>query len=115
WLSIKQQKPVYIAGGFGGVARAVCDQLLDKKRDEFSDTWSKQTIRDYEAVIALYTEHGGTLPTMEKIGIELAEHARAGIAQTLNNGLDAQENIALMTCTDPQRIAGLVLTGIGRL
>ncbi|PTN11890.1 TIR domain-containing protein [Nitrosomonas aestuarii] len=115
WLSIKQQKPLYIAGGFGGAARAVYDHLLSNERVEFSDTWSKQTIPDYEAVSALNTEHGGTLPTMEKIGAALTEHAQAGIAQTLNNGLDAQENIALMTCTDPQRIAGFVLTGIGRL
>jgi len=47
------------------------------------------------------------------LGSHLGE--KSGLAAALNNGLDEAENRELMHCTDPQRIAALVLTGMGRL
>jgi hypothetical protein len=52
---------------------------------------------------------------MEEMGTDIAARAGAGLAAALNNGLDEVENRELMYCTDPQRIARLVLTGLGRL
>jgi hypothetical protein len=115
WLSLVQKKPLYVAGGFGGAARAVSDLLLGMRREEFAESWARQTMADYEAAVALYGEHGGNFRSLERMGADIAANADAGLAQALNNGLDETENRELMRCTDPQRIARLVLTGLGRL
>ena len=39
----------------------------------------------------------------------------AGLAAALNNGLDETENRELLRSTDAQRIAQLVLRGLGRI
>jgi hypothetical protein len=115
WFSITQQKPLYIAGGFGGAARAVSDLLLGMRRAEFSEAGARMVMADYDAAVALYQQHGGDFRPMEEMGTDIAARAGAGLAAALNNGLDEVENRELMYCTDPQRIARLVLTGLGRL
>jgi hypothetical protein len=52
---------------------------------------------------------------MAQKGLDIAVYGLMELAPALNNGLDEVENRELMHCTDPQRIAGLVLTGLGRL
>lgn len=115
WLSLMQQKPLYVAGGFGGAARAVSDRLLGIERAEFTEDWARQNLPEHEATRALYAQMGGDLPSMARVGADLAASGGAGLAQALHNGLDEAENRELLYCTDPQRIAGLVLTGLGRL
>ena len=115
WFSIMQQKPLYIAGGFGGAARAVSDLLLGMHRAEFSQAEARQAMTDYDAAVALYQQHGGDFHPMEQMGMHIAARAEVGLVSALNNGLDEAENRELMYCTDPQRIAWLVLTGLGRL
>jgi hypothetical protein len=70
---------------------------------------------DYDAAVALYQQHGGDFRPMEEMGTGIAARAGAGLAAALHSGLDEVENRELMYCTDPQRIARLVLTGLGRL
>lgn len=115
WCSLQHKQPVYIAGGFGGSARAVGDLLLGIERPEFSESWAKQTIPHYEAARALFGQHGGDFRSLQQIGAEIQAAGRQGLAAALNNGLDDAENRALLHCTDPQRIAGLVLAGLARL
>ena len=115
WLSLAQKKPLYVVGAFGGAARAVSDRLLGIDRAEFAEAWARQNIPDYDAVLSLYAQHGGEFRSMEQMGAEIAASASGGLAQALNNGLDEAENRELMHCTDPQRIARLVLSGLGRL
>ncbi|MGH8564905.1 MAG: hypothetical protein ACREXW_12810 [Gammaproteobacteria bacterium] len=43
--------------------------------------------------------------------MDIAVYGLMGLAAALNNGLDEAENRELIHCTDPQRIAALVLTG----
>ncbi len=114
WLSLTRRKPLYLVGGLGGAARAVCDQLLGVPRTEFSDAFASQNQPDYHAGIALYGEHGGEFRSLQRMGMDFA-HVKAGLAHALNNGLDEAENRELMASTDPQRVARLVLTGLGRL
>jgi len=114
WLSLAQKKPLYVVGAFGGAARAVADRLLGTERPEFTDPWARQTIPEYDAVLALYKRHGGDFHSVEQMGAALVG-AGTDLKQALNNGLDEAENRELMVCTNPQRIARLVLTGLGRL
>lgn len=115
WLSLVQKKPLYVVGGFGGAARAVSDQLVGIARPEFSNESATQQIPDYAPSVALYGQHGGAFHSMAQMGEDLAAHRKAGLAKALNNGLDEQENLELIASTDAQRIAHLVLRGLGQL
>jgi len=115
WLSLSGKTPLYVVGGFGGAARVVSDRLSGMARVEFSEDWARQNIPDYAAAQALYARHGGESLSMAGLGADIAAYGRMGPATALHNGLDDEENRELMDCTDPQRIAGLVLAGLGRL
>ncbi|RKT46639.1 TIR domain-containing protein [Thiocapsa rosea] len=115
WLSLRNKHPLFVAGGFGGAARAVGDLLLGKVRPEFSGEWPRQTIADYDASRALYDQHGGDFVSLEHIGRDLRDLRATGLQDALNNGLDEAENEELILSTNPQQIAGLVLRGLGRL
>lgn len=115
YCSLKQKHPVYIVGGFGGSARAVCDLLLGIERKEFSESWAEMNIPNYNAAKALCEQHGGTFHSIEQIGKEIKAIGHAGLALALNNGLNDDENLELMKSTDSQRIAGLVLIGLSRV
>lgn len=94
---------------------AVSDRLLGIERAEFSEDWARRNVPEYEAACALHTRPGSELPAMARMGADLAASGGAGLAQALHNGPDEAENQELLYCTDPQRIAGLVLSGLGRL
>ncbi|MGH8591925.1 MAG: hypothetical protein ACREXX_22205 [Gammaproteobacteria bacterium] len=116
WLSLKRKHPLlYVAGGFGGAARAVSDRLQGIARVEFAEDWPRSHLPDYDAAQALYAQQGGDFISMAQMGADIAVSGSMWLAAALNNGLDEAENRELMHCTDPQRIAGLVLTGLGRL
>jgi hypothetical protein len=115
WMSLEQKKPLYVVGGLGGAARVVSDQLLGLNRAEFTDAWATQNLPDYLACIALYGQHGGEFHSLERMGKDISSSAEAGLAQALGNGLDETENRELMESTDAQRIARLVMIGLGRL
>lgn len=115
WLSLVQHKPLYVVGGFGGAARAVADLLLGGQRPEFSDEWARQHLPDYDEVIALYAQQGEEVRTLARMGANIAERVQADLSLALNNGLDEDENLELMGCTDAKRIATLVLKGLMRL
>lgn len=111
WLSLTRKQPLC----FGGAARAVSDRLQGIARVEFSDDWARQHLPDYDQALALYAQHGGEFHSMAHIGADIAAYGAMGLASALNNGLAEAENRDLMHCTDPQRIASLVFTGLGRL
>lgn len=115
WMSSVEKQPLYVVGGFGGAARAVSDQLLGIERDEFDDAWSVEHIQDYETALEFYAQDGEKFVSIMQMGKDMAACNQAGLAASLNNGLDETENRELIACTDPQRIAWLVLAGLGRL
>jgi hypothetical protein len=115
WLSLTQKRPLYLVGGFGGAARAVADLLLGQQRPEFTEDWARAHLPDYDAVIDLYEQQGVEVHTLMQLGADITALAQAGLAKALNNGLTETENRELMGSTNAQRIATLVLTGLGRL
>jgi hypothetical protein len=115
WLSLKARKPLYLAGAFGGAARAVADLLAGVERSEFSEADARDKVPSYEAAVACYHRHGGSFRSMEAIGNNLREWSGKGLEAALNNGLDDDENWELMRTTEAPRIAELVLTGLTRL
>lgn len=115
WLSLFHHQPLYLAGGYGGAARAVCDLLQGLPREEFSEPWAVEHIKDYREALACHLDGAEPLLLLPAIGQAIAGLAGPDLGKVLNNGLDDCENRELMVCTDAQRIAELVLQGLGRL
>jgi len=115
WMSIAQEKPLYVAGGFGGAARAICDMLRGIKREEMNETWIATRVPDYAEAIGCRTVDITHLNLLPQIGREIASLAGKDLGQILKNGLDDAENRELMSTTDPRQVAELVLRGLGRL
>lgn len=115
WCSLKQKHPIYIAGGFGGSARSVCDLLLGIERKEFTERWAERNIPNYNTAKALYKQCGGEFYSMERVGDEIRIIGQRGLTSALNNGLNEKNNLELMRTTDPQRIAMLILIGLSNL
>jgi hypothetical protein len=114
-MSLVQRKPLFLIGGFGGAARAVCDLLLGVERGEFTEAWVRQSVCDYDATISCYAEAGQAFTSLESMGQAITAYSSQDLGQVLNNGLNDRENRDLMASTDVQHISGLVLTGLGRL
>lgn len=115
WISLAQRKPLFLVGGFGGAARAICDLLRGTKREEFTTDWARQHIDDYDTAVGYYSKGGQEFISLKTMGLSIANNAGQDLGRVLNNGLDDRENRELMASTDVQRISGLVLTGLGRL
>jgi hypothetical protein len=115
YLSLKAGRPLYLVGGFGGAARAVCDQLQGVHRHEFSEEFSDKTVSDYFACKQMYADHQIPFVSMQDIGALLEVKAAQPLSLALKNGLDDNENVELMRCTDAQRVADLLLTGLTRI
>lgn len=115
WLSLAAGKPLYLAGGYGGAARAVCDLLLGKPRDEFTDTWQQAAVPDFAQALACHPTSAKPLALMPVLGADFAAHAGKDLGSVLKNGLDDAENREVMTNTDARTIAELVLRGLARL
>jgi hypothetical protein len=115
WFSMTHKQPLYLAGGFGGAARALCDLLLGGAREDLSGAWAKNNITDYEKSTAFYAQHGGEFRSAAAMCAEILRGSKRSVADALRNGLDDKENRELMLCTDAQRIAQLVLQGLRRI
>lgn len=115
WLSLSQGQPLYLAGGYGGATRAVCDLLQGIPREEFNENWAIEHIKDYRMALACHSDNTEPMPLLPAIGQDISGLAGRDLGELLNNGLDDSENRELMACTDAQRIAELVLQGLGRL
>lgn len=115
WLSLSMRQPLYLAGGYGGAARAVCDLLQGIPRDDFSESWAVAHIKDYQMAMACHLDGKEPLHLLPAIGQAIASLTGQDLGKVLNNGLDDPENRELMISTDTQRIAELVLHGLARL
>ena len=115
YLSLKSGGPLYLVGGFGGAARAVCDQLRGVVRPEFDESFSEKTVPDYSACKELYAKYAVPFVSMREIGAMMTAKGPGQIARALHNGLDDQENLELMQCKDAQRIFELLMQGMARL
>jgi hypothetical protein len=119
--TLRREKPLYVAGGFGGgsglVARALqCDQAPEELDDA---RWAGDPLRD-----ALVARLGGD-PEYAKLGLpkdlvglasELRSFGRRHLASDdaslAWNGLTIAENHALFRTRDPLSVAALALKGL---
>lgn len=109
-LSVKHNQPVFLIGGFGGVARLVIDLLQGKDRVEA--TWDYQRRAPFAPEMKeLYKSRGQDWWDYPEMVNVLREKGIAGI----NPLLTAEEHRELFEAIDPVRMIELVLLGLGRL
>lgn len=107
WLSLKAGKPLYLLGGFGGAARALCDLVLGKARSEFETGWNEGRVNGY-AMARAALEKAEDVPDLAKMGNDFRELDLS----KLNNGLTEEENRILMTSSDARVLGDLLLNGL---
>lgn len=124
--------PLYILGGFGGVARVLADALLDEREAPVFPLLGLAHHRRRTPKVAtlLYNHERAADPTLHHYparryqaladAVERVRRAAHGRDQDqswpgLENGLSIAENRRLMNLRDLTEIEGLLLRGLGRL
>jgi hypothetical protein len=101
WLVLQRGLPLYVIGGFGGMAGAAVDVMV-------GGAAGRGDRRELDAAyVGRRAEDGTDAPAL------LSTFA-GGLAK-LNNGLSEDENRALFFSTDAQDILVLVMTGLARM
>jgi hypothetical protein len=106
-LGLREVRPVYLVGAFGGCARVVIDALEGVARQELS--WNHQRLVPYsDGLRKLYHERGVAWDEYDAIAADLKARGLAG----LKNGLTLAENRELAATRSAERIVELVLRGL---
>jgi hypothetical protein len=117
-LTLVLQKPIYVAGGFGGAAKDVGSLLglTDPRTGEVPQSLRAQPEERNLKGIADKLRPGPwiSLPiTAAEIALFLKEHAIGG-PRWPDNGLSADENRRLFASTEPAEVSKLVARGMRR-
>ncbi len=109
-ISVEAGQPVFLLGGFGGVAAMVADILQGKDRPEM--TWDYQRNAPHaEAMRALYDERGDNWLSYDDMIAMLRDKGIAGI----NSLLTEDEHKLLFHARDPILMASIIIKGLGKL
>ena len=97
--------PLYLLGGFGGVAHDVCELLqYDKSSDSLTEQWQDACNNGYRELLQRYKERG------EKVDyLEIQNKLRC---INLNNGLTKEENEVLFNTVYVDEAVQLILKGL---
>lgn len=109
-LADEQQKPVYLAGGLGGLIGILCQSILDKKIAEpFSEQWQIQHNSDYAELQRIAEQSGfqTDYPAVQK-QIEMLDTATLA----KRAGLSLENYIRLMKTPFVDECVHLILKGL---
>jgi hypothetical protein len=110
-ITLRAGQPLYLLGLFGGAARLLIDALRGEPREELTSAWLS-ALPGSDELRHEYGRRGHTVQTPEDMASELEQRGAAGLSAVLNNGLSEDENTELVSSDDPQRIVGLILSGL---
>lgn len=109
WLSLRAEKPLYLLGGFGGVAALVGDLLRGVERRDFS--WAYHSAAPHsDAMRDLYARQGVKFEDYPEMQQELARLGLEGLSR--HNGLSVEDNRELLSAHDVSRVVELVVKGL---
>ncbi|GAA4457408.1 TIR domain-containing protein [Novipirellula rosea] len=114
-LSLRAGKPLFLIGALGGCTRLVIDLLEQRDRAEMTTEAARANVENFDALVEIYREHNQEFKSREELAAEIQSYGRGGPMQVLKNGLDDDANRELFYCTEPRRIAELILTGVSNL
>jgi hypothetical protein len=110
-LTLRDGKPTYLLGGFGGAARAAIDALLGETPESLTAEYQRKDV-EYANMMDFYNQrHPDASVDYEALA---ADFQTAGITG-LNNGLDEDENRRLFQTQDVDEMVALVLRGLSRV
>lgn len=109
-MSIEAKQPVFLIGGFGGVAAMVVDIIEGKVRPEM--TWNYQRKAPHaEAMRELYKERDDNWQDYDEMITLLRNKGIAGI----NTLLTEEEHKLLFHTRDPILMSSIIIKGLGNL
>jgi SLOG cluster2/TIR domain len=108
WLALERGLPLYVVGGFGGMAGAAADVMVGGAVASHALGPGKGYRVELDAALAGKRKEEGT-DAAALLG------SLSGRLTRLNNGLSEDENRALFSSVDVQDILVLVMTGLARL
>ena len=104
-IAIKEEKPLYLLGGFGGITEKICKMMLDKNiPDELNEEWQKSHINMCEEEARMFADKNKNLPDYKDIKSLLK-------IENLNNGLSNRENKILFVTPSIEIIIDLIAKG----
>ena len=109
-LALQAEKPLYIAGGFGGCGRMLVSAIRGSKSEELTLTYQSEHGSHYSELYDYAASVGAAPPFDDLQGMV----RNAGIAG-LNNGLDGQENERLFVTDDVDEMVALLVRGLRRV
>jgi hypothetical protein len=117
WRSLQEKKPLYLLGGFGGAARALCDLVLGKERnikqDEARINFYTQASTLFPLPVSTVFPGRNSPPTLEEMGEDFHTLGKTkDLGTAFDNGLNDAENRILMTSIDARTLGRLLLKGL---
>jgi hypothetical protein len=108
-LAVEMRKPIFLIGGYGGVARSVCRLIKDKAPpEELSFDWQAVSNKGFSDMISFGASRGVDYKQLYHRGLETVMNA------DLRNGLSTEENARLFETPFADEVIHLVLKGIAR-
>jgi hypothetical protein len=118
YLALRDGKPLFLAGGFGGCTHAIVEWM----RGSSSSALAFRKEADYQALEVFYRKEVevGECPQTESIDFPeldkvILGNSSAKMGQRLNNGLSEEENRILFKTRDIALMVHLVLRGLRQL
>lgn len=104
-IAIKEENPLYLLGGFGGITEKICKMMLDGNMpDELNEDWQKTHIHMCEDEARMFVGENKNLPDYTEIKSLLK-------IKKLNNGLSDKENKILFITPSIEIIIDLIAKG----
>jgi hypothetical protein len=118
YLTLRDEKPLFLAGGFGGCTKAIIEWMQGSSRRALAF----REEADYQALEEFYRKEvdAGKCPQGQRIDFQELERiflgsSAAEIGKRLNNGLSQEENRILFETRDIPLTVHLVLKGLEQL
>jgi len=115
---LKKKNPIFLIGGFGGMAGAIIEVLQGEKTYKISNDFYEQTDPDHLIFLQKYNSYSLT-DASEKVNYSDISIMLSSLEKEddfgLNNGLSRIENLRLFNSTNELEIIHLILKGLKTL
>ncbi|NKC13440.1 MAG: hypothetical protein GKR94_14980 [Gammaproteobacteria bacterium] len=109
YLALRHGQPLYLIGGFGGVAGAVASVLADPQATAH-DCLNPPNKPDTDALAARQRMAAALDLPLSGLAAWFGECGLGGLAR--GNGLSEEQNLRLFACTDIEAALGLIAQGL---
>jgi len=106
YIAIELKKPLFLIGGFGGVASSVCKLINNKEVQEFTEEWQIINNSGYKDLLDFIKLREPSYYSDYKSIVELLKNCN------LNNGLNKKENEKLFTTPFVDEAILLIIKGL---